>query len=299
MPPTGCSSRRTASSSSLLVRARRGVRGAGRRLGGCLPGQRRGDPARRAPAVTRPPCPRRCCWSSPPCTSTAGGCFTGVPPGPTVRLADADADAHEQYVRLSRKIERREHERLLHDTVLNTLTAMARRAAAAPAVVGRCRQDVTLLEHALPLGDPGDPAKAAGRAYGGLVAAIEAVAVEMRARGLDVHAPARVRRAQDRMRRLSRCQSPWPSCMPPGRRWRTWPPRRDRRGLGQGQPGGAGRGHRGRPAASGSPCVTRVPVSIPPASIRPGWACAGRSPSGSPTGAAGCRYGRRRATAPW
>ena len=146
-------------------------------------------------------------------------------------LAQADADAREQYVRLSRKIERREHERLLHDTVLNTLTALARagnadagsadpgsadpgsadpgsadpgsadpgsagggsaaaRSAAAGStdageVVGRCRHDVTLMEFVL--GDPGDPAKAAGRAYGGLVAAIEALAVEMRARGLDVH----------------------------------------------------------------------------------------------------------------
>ena len=142
-------------------------------------------------------------------------------------LARADTDAREQYVRLSRKIERREHERLLHDTVLNTLTALARagnadaggsadpgsadpgsadpgsadpgsagggsaaaRSAAAGStdageVVGRCRHDVTLMEFVL--GDPGDPAKAAGRAYGGLVAAIEALAVEMRARGLDVH----------------------------------------------------------------------------------------------------------------
>jgi signal transduction histidine kinase len=52
-------------------------------------------------------------------------------------------------------------------------------------VVGRCRHDVTLMEFVL--GDPGDPAKAAGRAYDGMVAAIEALAVEMRARGLDVH----------------------------------------------------------------------------------------------------------------
>ena len=101
-------------------------------------------------------------------------------------LAQADADAREQYVRLSRKIERREHERLLHDTVLNTLTALARAGSAdAGEVVGRCRHDVTLMEFVL--GDPGDPAKAAGRAYGGMVAAIEALAVEMRARGLDVH----------------------------------------------------------------------------------------------------------------
>ena len=42
---------------------------------------------------------------------------------------------------LSKNIERREHERLLHDTVLNTLTALARAAAATAAeVVGRCQQ---------------------------------------------------------------------------------------------------------------------------------------------------------------
>src|SRR5947208_2525446 len=41
-------------------------------------------------------------------------------------LAQADWAAREQYVILSRNIERREHERLLHDTALNTLTALAR-----------------------------------------------------------------------------------------------------------------------------------------------------------------------------
>lgn len=34
-----------------------------------------------------------------------------------VALADGDRDAREQYVVLSRSIEHREHERLLHDTV--------------------------------------------------------------------------------------------------------------------------------------------------------------------------------------
>jgi signal transduction histidine kinase len=99
-------------------------------------------------------------------------------------LARADRDARAQYVVLSRNIERREHERLLHDTVLNTLTALAR-AGGGGAVVGRCRHDVTLMEYALR--DPGDPGRAAGRSYGSLLAGIEAVAVEMRARGLDVH----------------------------------------------------------------------------------------------------------------
>ena len=41
-------------------------------------------------------------------------------------LDEADQAASEQYAILSRNIERREHERLLHDTVLNTLTALAR-----------------------------------------------------------------------------------------------------------------------------------------------------------------------------
>lgn len=103
-----------------------------------------------------------------------------------VALARADQDAREQYVALSRNLERAEHERLLHDTVLNTLTALARAGSSgADEVVGRCRHDVMLMEYVL--NDPGDPARAAGRGYGGLLAAIEAIAVEMRARGLAVH----------------------------------------------------------------------------------------------------------------
>ena len=106
--------------------------------------------------------------------------------GADVALARADRDSREQYVVLSRNIERREHERLLHDTVLNTLTALARADGGHVAeVVGRCRHDITLMEYALT--DPGDPDSAAGRPYGGLLAGIEAVASEMRARGLDVH----------------------------------------------------------------------------------------------------------------
>ena len=91
------------------------------------------------------------------------------------RAAAADASpgrgrhaAGEQYAVLARNIERREHERLLHDTVLNTLTALARAGAEDPAVVvSRCRQDVALIEDAL--GDQGDPAADAGRAPGDLV----------------------------------------------------------------------------------------------------------------------------------
>jgi signal transduction histidine kinase len=101
-------------------------------------------------------------------------------------LAAADRDAREQRVALSRTTERREHERLLHDTVLNTLTAIGRSGRAeAGQLEGRCRRDVALLEYAL--SDAGDPAKVAGRPFGGLLIGIEAAAIEMRARGLEVH----------------------------------------------------------------------------------------------------------------
>ena len=98
-------------------------------------------------------------------------------------FAAADQEAHDQYVVLSRNIERREHERLLHDTVLNTLTAISRGSSGAM-VVARCRHDIALLEHAL-----ADPAGAAEpTAPGGptLLADVERVAGEMRARGLRV-----------------------------------------------------------------------------------------------------------------
>jgi signal transduction histidine kinase len=105
-------------------------------------------------------------------------------------LATADREAREQRVALSRTTERREHERLLHDTVLNTLTAIGRaggadaRGADAGQLVGRCRRDVALLRYVL--SDPGDPAKVADRPFGGLLIGIEAAAIEMRARGLEV-----------------------------------------------------------------------------------------------------------------
>jgi len=101
-------------------------------------------------------------------------------------LAAADRDAREQRIALSRTTERREHERLLHDTVLNTLTAIGRSGRAeAGQLEGRCRRDVALLQYAL--SDAGDPAKVAGRPFGGLLIGIEAAAIEMRARGLEVH----------------------------------------------------------------------------------------------------------------
>lgn len=90
----------------------------------------------------------------------------------------ADRAASDHYVVLSRTIERREHERLVHDTVLNTLTALARAGRDGVAdMVRRCRQDVTLIERAL--SDRDDDANLVGR--------VRAVAVEMRARGLTVH----------------------------------------------------------------------------------------------------------------
>jgi signal transduction histidine kinase len=114
-------------------------------------------------------------------------------------LEQADRDSREHHVVLSRNIERREHERLLHDTVLNTLTALARTGHGdAGEAVGRCRHDVALMEYAL-----SDADSTAGRLHGGLpggllggllddlpgglLGGIEAVAAEMRARGLIVH----------------------------------------------------------------------------------------------------------------
>ena len=101
-------------------------------------------------------------------------------------LAEADRAAGEQYVILSRNIERREHERLLHDTVLNTLTALARAGRDDVAeVMSRCRHDVALIEGVL--SDPADLEADAGHAYGDPVRGVQAVAAEARARGLRVH----------------------------------------------------------------------------------------------------------------
>jgi signal transduction histidine kinase len=101
-------------------------------------------------------------------------------------LDDADRAASEQYAILSRNIERREHERLLHDTVLNTLTALARAGSDDVAkMVGQCRRDVALIEDVL--GDPDDPAAGARHPHGDLPAEVGAVVTEMRSRGLRVH----------------------------------------------------------------------------------------------------------------
>jgi signal transduction histidine kinase len=111
------------------------------------------------------------------------------------RAASADADldradqaARKRYAGLRRNIERREHERLLHDTILNTLTAVARGsgdAVAAAEVVTRCRQDVALMEAAL--GGSDDPAADSGRPAGDLLREVRGVVTDMRARGLTVH----------------------------------------------------------------------------------------------------------------
>jgi signal transduction histidine kinase len=109
------------------------------------------------------------------------------------RAASADADvaradqaAREQYAILCRNIERREHERLLHDTVLNTLTAVARGSGDAVAeVVTRCRQDVALPEAALGAAD--DLAVDYARPPGDLLSEVRGVVADMRARGLAVH----------------------------------------------------------------------------------------------------------------
>jgi signal transduction histidine kinase len=104
--------------------------------------------------------------------------------------ADADLDradqaAREQYAILCRNIERREHERLLHDTVLNTLTSVARSGGdAVAAVVARCGQDVALMEAALSADDLAtDPARPAGDLRG----EVRAVVGDMRDRGLTIH----------------------------------------------------------------------------------------------------------------
>jgi hypothetical protein len=115
---------------------------------------------------------------------TARGMLYRQASGADLGFAAADQEAHDQYVVLSQNIERREHERLLHDTVLNTLTPIGR-GSSGPAVVARCRQDIALLEQELAA--PGGPAGRAAPGGASLMADVEAVASEMRARGLRVH----------------------------------------------------------------------------------------------------------------
>ena len=77
-------------------------------------------------------------------------------------LAAADRDERDQYVNLSENIERREQDRLLHDTVLNTLTAIAR-SGGAGAAISQCRQDIGMLERALSESGDAAPAGLRGR----------------------------------------------------------------------------------------------------------------------------------------
>jgi len=110
-------------------------------------------------------------------------------------LGSADQAARQRYAELRGAVVRREHERLVHDTILNTLTALARppgRADDRASVLRRCRQDVELLEEAL--SDSAVPAGAGlaadGRPGGppaDLLAGVRAVADAMRDRGLTVH----------------------------------------------------------------------------------------------------------------
>jgi signal transduction histidine kinase len=79
-------------------------------------------------------------------------------------LNRADQAARERYAELRGALARREHERLVHDTVLNTLTALARPDAGATAPAAGAA------------GDPGD-----------LLAGVRTVTDGMRARGLTVH----------------------------------------------------------------------------------------------------------------
>ena len=96
-------------------------------------------------------------------------------------LALADQDYREQYVLLTRLTERREQERMLHDTVLNTLTALARLDSGSGALMRHCEDDIALMEGML--GDPDDDDLSGS----GLGDAITAVAAELRTRGLIVH----------------------------------------------------------------------------------------------------------------
>ncbi|MGH3399687.1 MAG: sensor histidine kinase, partial [Streptosporangiaceae bacterium] len=98
----------------------------------------------------------------------------------------ADREAGAEFVALTRSTERREHDRLLHDTVLNTLTALARGGdSTASEVRARCRHDVTLMEYALR--GTGTADEESLGPCGGLVIGIEAVAAELADRGLTVH----------------------------------------------------------------------------------------------------------------
>ncbi len=203
-------------------------------------------------------------------------------------LARADRDAREQYVVLSRNIERREHERLLHDTVLNTLTALSRAGTGDQAeVIRRCRYDVAMMEHALSRPADGE----ASPPYASVVSGIEAIVAEMRSRGLDVHvevtgavaAPdlvvtAIVHAAREALANVAAHAGT-------GEAWVTVSPIADRTAP--------------VPAVSRSLSGMPGPGSTRAGSTGRGWACSGPSPSASPTAAARHRSARRRVRGPW
>lgn len=111
-------------------------------------------------------------------------------------LDRADQAARAQYAILRASIERREHERLLHDTVLNTFTGLTRTGGAAVAdVVSTCRQDVDLI--ASVLAGPGEVVADGIRPAGDLLRELRAISAGMRARGLQVHVEIDDRGGQD------------------------------------------------------------------------------------------------------
>ena len=120
----------------------------------------------------------------------------------------------------------------MHDTILNTLTAIAR-SGGTPAAVSQCRQDIGLLQSAL---SDSDTTHDRGRAGSGPVGAIETVVSEMRARGLTVDLEItggaatvpRIRPGSGAGRGRDRARDPGGA----GERGRA---RRDRSGLGDGQ----------------------------------------------------------------
>ena len=208
----------------------------------------------------------------------------------------ADREAGAEFVALTRSTERREHDRLLHDTVLNTLTALARGGdSPAGEVRARCRHDVTLMEYALR--DTGAADEEALGPCGGLVIGIEAVAAELRDRGLTVHVevPGRVPALAGGGGPLS---EDWPEVPVPVATALAHAVREALANVAShAGTGEAWVGLRLGAAAGLEPGGLEVtirdegPGSTRRAPTRPGSGCAGRSSSGWPTGAARPRSG--------
>ena len=225
---------------------------------------------------------------------SAGGCCTAGPAGPTARSPRPTRTPGTSTSSCPETIERREQDRLLHDTVLNTLTAIARSGRRRGAI-SRCRQDMALLERALsePADrGPGGRRPAAGRRPRG--------GRQRDARPGADRAAGHRRRRRGGARRRGLVPVPVAAAIAhatrealanvaahagTGEAWVTVSRRRPLSPARPGGPGdGAGRGRRVRPG---------------PGRARPGWASGGPSPSGSPTAAARRRCGPLRARAPW